>query len=172
MTTDIRSFRLDADMIQKLEELASKKQVSASVIVSRAVRRAVEYEPKAEQVGIVATQKATLRFLWDNLTEEKARELGKSHGGERGAELMLFWFKRFTFEEYIESMRMFGAEWGGVYHFEYDYLNGVHHLVMRHDLGRNFTAYMSAACSETLKLLVADYQVTESENQLSIAVTR
>jgi len=172
MLTDIRSFRLNADLIQKLEEMAARKQIAANVIVSKAVRRAVDYEPKAEQAGIVAIQKTTLKFLWDNLTTENARDLGKSHGGERGAELMLLWFKRFTFEEFVETMRMFGAEWGGVYQFEYGYLDGVHHLVMRHDLGRNFTTYMGAACSETLKLLVLDYEMTESENQLSIAVTR
>jgi hypothetical protein len=167
-----REFRLNSETAQRLETLSREKGMAVNVIANLAIRRTVEWEPLVEKVGIVSAQKATLRFLWDNLPEEKARDLGRRHGGEAGAEILTFWFHKFSFETMLEAARLFGAEYGGVYTFQHDYTDGAHTIIMHHDLGKNFTAYLKESFSATLRLLMLDFDVTESEKQLFIRVRR
>lgn len=167
-----RTLRLNAEVDAKLDELSKKQGVSTNVLANKALRKFVEWDSRAEILGIVSSQKDTLKFLWDSLPEEKARALGKKAGGQGAVEFSNFWFKKFSWDTMIQAARLWGAEYGRMYHFQHDHANGVDTLVFYHDLGRNFTAYVSEAFKETIKLLVADYEVTESERQLVIHVRR
>jgi hypothetical protein len=170
--TVARAFRLSSETAERLEALSREKGMAVNAIASKAIRRAVEWEPIAEKIGFITAQRATLRFLWDSLPEERARELGRRHGGEAGAEMLTFWFHKFSFETMLEVARLFGAEYGGVYTFQHDYTDEGHTIIMRHELGKNFTAYLKESFGATLQLLMLDFEMTESEKQLFIRVRR
>ncbi|HEX4922109.1 MAG TPA: hypothetical protein VFV92_15395 [Candidatus Bathyarchaeia archaeon] len=169
-----RTLRLNSEVDTKLDDLSKKKGFSVNVLANKAIRKFVDWDSSAEVLGIVSTSKYTLRFLWDSLPEEKARALGRKAGGQAAVEFSNFWFKKFSWDTMIEAARLWSAEYGGVYHFQHDYSDSseVHTLVSYHDLGRNFTSYLSEAFKETIKLLVADFEVTESEKRLVIHVKR
>ncbi len=72
----------------------------------------------------------------------------------------------------MEGSRLWGAEYEGLYQFQHDFSDGVHTLAFFHELGPNFTGFLSESFKEIIRLLMADYEVTESEKQLVIHVKR
>jgi len=143
-----------------------------NVLVNRAIRRLVEWDSRTQELGFASIRKNTLKMLWDSLTEEKAREMGMKAGGPEAVELVLYWFKRFNFDNALSTVSLFGSDYANLYRYEHDFDGKVHTLVVDHDLGRNFSLYLSGMFTETLKLLVADFEVTESERQLLIRIKR
>jgi hypothetical protein len=167
-----RTLRLNAEVDQQLVQLSQKERVSVNVLVNKAIRKLVEWDSRVQELGFATIRKNTLRRLWDALSEDKAREMGVNAGGPEAVELVLYWFKSFSFDNALMTVSLFGSEYANLYRYEHDFDGRVHTLIVNHDLGKNFSLYLSGMFTETLKLLVADFEVTESERQLLIRIKR
>jgi hypothetical protein len=167
-----RTLRLNMEVDQRLVELSERERVSVNVLVNRAIRKLVEWDSRIQELGFATVRKNTLRMLWDSLTEVRAREMGMKAGGPEAVELVLYWFKSFSFDNALMTVSLFGSEYANLYRYEHDFDGKVHTLIVNHDLGKNFSLYLSGMFTETLKLLVADFEVTESERQLLIRIKR
>jgi hypothetical protein len=166
-----RTLRLNAEVDQRLVDLSYKERTSVNILANKALLKLVEWDSRTQELGFATLRKKTLRMLWDSLGADKARDMGQKAGGPEAVELIIFWFKSFNFENALKTVSLFGAEYGNLYRFQHDFDGKVHTLIVNHDLGKNFSLYLSGMFAETLKLLDADFDVTESERQILIRIT-
>ncbi len=53
--------------------------------------------------GLLSISRRLLRVLFEHLTDEEARLLGKRSGREGGPELVMFWYKKFDLDNILKA---------------------------------------------------------------------
>lgn len=168
--SEIHSFRLDQDTIAGLDALSEKERVSVNVLGNKALRRYVEYDVLAEKFGLVTISKALLKTLFALMTEEKARELGRKSGLEAGAGFVTFWYKKFDLENTIKAIGKVTSEYGRNFSFDSSFDGKTHVLIMRHESGKNASAYYGESVKAIFALLGLDCRTEENEDQVTAFV--
>ena len=165
-----RSFRVDHDTIDKLNDISEKERVSVNVLANRALRRYVEYDVPGEKFGLVTISKALLKTLFALMTEEQARELGRKSGREAGPGFVTFWYKKFDLENTIKTIGKVTSEYGRNFSFDSSFDGKTHVLVMRHESGKNASAYYAESTRAIFALLGLDCRIEENEDQVTAHV--
>ncbi len=165
-----RSFRLDHDTIDKLNDISEKERVSVNVLANRALRRYVEYDVPAEKFGLITISKALLKTLFALMTEEQARELGRKFGREAGPGFVTFWYKKFDLENTIKAIGKTMSEYGRNFGFDSSFDGKTHVLVMRHESGKNASVYYGESVKAVFAMLGLDCRIEENEDQVTAYV--
>src|SRR5437867_5922501 len=165
-----RSFRLDHDTIDKLNDISEKERVSVNVLANRALRRYVEYDVPGEKFGLITISKALLKTLFALMTEEQARELGRKSGNEAGPAFVTFWYKKFDLENTIKAIGKVMSEYGRTLSFDSSFDGKTHVLVMRHETGKNASAYYAELVKAIFALLGLNCRMEENEDQVTAYV--
>ena len=161
-----RSFRLDHDTIDKLNDISEKERVSVNVLANRALRRYVEYDVPGEKFGLITISKALLKTLFALMTEE----LGRKSGHEAGPAFVTFWYKKFDLENTIKAIGKVTSEYGRNFSFDRSFDGKTHVLVMRHESGKNASAYYAESVKAVFALLGLDCRMEENEDQVTAYV--
>jgi hypothetical protein len=164
------SFRVDHDTIDGLRVLSEKERVSVNVLANKALRRYVEYDALAEKFGLITISKALLKTLFALMTEEQARELGRKSGDEAGPGLVTFWYKKFDLENTIKAIAKVTSEYGRNFSFDSSFDGKTHVLIMRHESGRNGSAYYAESIKAVFALLGLACRIDENEDQVTAYV--
>ena len=164
--SETRSFRLDQDTIDNLHALSEKEGVSVNVLANKALRRYVEYDVLAEKFGLITIGKALLKTLFALTTEEQARELGRKAGREGGPAFVTFWYKKFDLESTIKAIGKVTSEYGRNFSFESSFDGKTHILIMRHESGKNASAYYAESVKALFSMLKLTCRVDENEEQV------
>src|SRR2546428_8938734 len=78
------TLRIDSDVRSSLEELAAKEHLGPFFLAEEAIRKYVEWDAFAGKFGLVTVSKRLLRTLFDRLTVDEARQLGRPDGSQAG----------------------------------------------------------------------------------------
>ena len=165
-----RSFRLDHETIDKLNDISEKERVSVNVLANKALRRYVEYDVLAEKFGLITISKALLKTLFALMTEEQARELGRKSGREAGPGFVTFWYKKFDLENTIKAIGKVTSEYGRNFSFDSSFDGKTHVLVMRHESGKNASTYYGESVKAVFAMLGLDCRIEENEDQVTAYV--
>src|SRR6266511_2201172 len=165
-----RSFRLDRDTIENLRALSEKERVNVNVLANKALRRYVEYDVPAERFGLITISKGLLKDLFALTTEEQARELGRKSGNEAGPAFVTFWYKKFDLENTIKAIGKVMSEYGRTLSFDSSFDGKTHVLVMRHETGKNASAYYAELVKAIFALLGLNCRMEENEDQVTAYV--
>ena len=168
--SETRSFRLDQDTIDNLRALSEKERVSVNVLANKALRRYVEYDVLAERFGLITISKGLLKDLFALTTEEQARELGRKSGHEAGPAFVTFWYKKFDLENTIKAIGKVMSEYGRTLSFDSSFDGKTHVLVMRHETGKNASAYYAELVKAIFALLGLNCRMEENEDQVTAYV--
>ena len=161
---------MDQDTIDNLHALSEKERVSVNVLANKALRRYVEYDVLAERFGLITISKGLLKDLFALTTEEQARELGRKSGHEAGPAFVTFWYKKFDLENTIKAIGKATSEYGRNFSFDSSFDGKTHVLVMRHESGKNASAYYAESTRAIFALLGFDCRIEENEDQVTAHV--
>ncbi|HEV2120888.1 MAG TPA: hypothetical protein VGS11_12400 [Candidatus Bathyarchaeia archaeon] len=164
------SFRLDQDTIDGLHAISEKERVNVNALANKALRRYVEYDVLAEKFGLITISKALLRTLFALMTEQQARDLGRKSGHEAGPGFVTFWYKKFDVENTIKAIGKVTSEYGRNFSFDSSFDGKTHVLVMRHESGKNASAYYGESVKAVFAMLGLDCKVEENEDQVTAHV--
>jgi hypothetical protein len=170
LPSETRTIRLDGDVLLKIEELAKQENVSISFIINKALRRHVEWEIYAEKFGFMMTFTAKMRRLYDGLSEEEARTLGRQSAENEYSEFINFWFKKIDFETTLKALEILGSEYSRNFKFDHSYDGNVHTIIFKHDRGARTSAYYAEIAKVLFNRLNLKVDTVESDQQLTIAV--
>ncbi len=104
------------------------------------------------------------------MTEEQARELGRKSGREAGPGLVTFWYKKFDLENTIKAIGKVTSEYGRNFSFDSSFDGKVHVLIMRHESGKNASAYYSESVKAVFGMLGLNCRMEENEDQVTAYV--
>src|SRR6266567_2461877 len=168
--SETRTIRLEGDILLKLEELANQDNVSISFIINKALRRHVEWEIYAEKFGFMMVFTAKMRRIYESLTDEEARELGRQSAENEYSEFINFWFKKIDFDTTLKALDLLGSEYSRNFKFDHSYDGNVHTIIFKHDRGARTSAYYAEIAKVLFNRLNLKVDAVESDQQLTITV--
>ena len=139
-----RTFRLDVDVDGDIVKLAREDRVSLNQLANRALRRYVEWDRAPTNRGLVSVPSQLLVKLMAELSEQRARGLGKWAGEELFLPNLKSGYPNVTLERAEKLMRMLGA-YGGRFTFDHALEGGKHVFTVGQRLGKNWSAYYAGA---------------------------
>ena len=132
------------------------------------LREYAEWGAIYRTVGLAVIGKRLMRELYDNIPEEKARALGKRNGREEGPQMTIFWFGTFNLENVLRTFGTILARYSGAFHFEHSQEGRLHTVIVRHEMGRNASAYYAEYARAICELLNLQCSVSETDAQILI----
>jgi len=160
-----RTLRIDSDVESRIELLAEKEGVSFNLLANRSLRRLVEWEATAEKFGFAQVPLQALERVFNLLSDSQARELGKEAGKNMMQELILFWFKKLDRESALNLLAM-SAKYARLFKLERTSTGSTETVVMKHDRGRNASAYYAELLKSLFRTLDINITTQETEGQV------
>jgi hypothetical protein len=91
-------------------------------------------------------------------------------GREAGPGFVTFWYKKFDLDGAIKAIGKVTSEYGRNFSFDSSFDGKTHVLIMRHESGRNASAYYSESVKAVFALLGLDCRMEENEDQVTAYV--
>ena len=155
-------------MRERLEILARKEKLSLNHLINIALARYTEWGAIYQDIGLAVMSKRLLRELFANLTEEKARELGRKNGLEEAPTLVIYLCQKFDFESVLKTYGNILGRYSGAFAFDHSREGRLNTVVLRHEMGPNASAYYADYAKSVCQLLGLECSVTESDAQVVI----
>src|SRR3989442_2757956 len=168
--SETRTIRLEGGILLKLEELAKQESVSISFIINKALRRHVEWEIYAEKFGFMMAFTAMMRRIYESLTDEEARELGRQSAENEYSEFINFWFKKINFDTTLKALEILGSEYARSFKFEHSFNGNGHTIIFKHDRGPRTSAFYAEIAKVLFNRLNMKVEMVESDQQHTITV--
>ena len=133
-------MRLDRELDEILQKIASDERVSVNTLVNRSLRKFADWDVHARRFGMVMLTPATFVQLMERESADEARELGRAavRDSARGAVESIF--VDFTPATAIEFLRRFGL-YAGRFEFEHSVQGRKHVILIRHGTGLKWSNY-------------------------------
>ena len=145
-----RTLRLDEDVEAGIVEMAEREQFSFNLLANRALRKLVEWEDKAGKFGFIQVPTSIVEKVFNILSDEEARELGREAGTNTLPEMVLFWFKKFNPETALKAMEMIGG-YGNSFRLQYTIDGETDTVVLKHDRGPRVSAFYAELLGSLFK---------------------
>jgi len=139
-----RTFRLEADLDDAIEEISKNERVSLNQVANKALKRYVEWDMAPSNRGLVSVPSMLLVKLMAAQSEEKARALGKWAGRELFLPNLQAGHPTGSLEDAERLMRMLAA-YGSRFTFDHSIGRGKHIMTIGQKMGRNWSAYYAGA---------------------------
>lgn len=145
-----RTLRIENDLLEALGEMASRERISVNMAVNRALRRYVEWDSAERSRGYVSVPSALLTKLMNSLSLEKARELGRWTAASAFIPNMRRRNPVASVQAVVDEMKT-ASKYTGRYTFDYTEKEGKGLILLRQQLGRNWSAFYAASLGEILR---------------------
>jgi hypothetical protein len=148
--TTVRSIRIDDNVDRVLKEDAESIGISVNSLISMILTKYIKWDRLASRYGFVSITKEELRSM----------------GSEIPKSLMLFWFKEYNLDVFLQYLSMI-CSFSGVAEYEVNVSGYIYTLAIHHDLGRNYSEYLARFFSKTLKSIIkTDPEVMVNGNEV------
>ncbi len=137
--TSTITFRFDEDLIKKLQNEAKEHQVNTNTLATQAMKRFLEWDIYQPRIGLVFLNKPVFVKIFGNLKEKEVIEIASTIGTEEVRDVALFMkgeINMYSFMSWFETQMVNSSV--QVSHMSD---NGTHTVVMKHDLGKNWSLY-------------------------------
>jgi hypothetical protein len=166
-----RTLRLDEDVEAGIVEMAEREQFSFNLLANRALRKLVEWEDKAGKFGFIQVPTSIVEKVFNILSDEEARELGREAGTNTLPEMVLFWFKKFNPETALKAMEMIGG-YGNSFRLQYTIDGETDTVVLKHDRGPRVSAFYAELLGSLFKPMGARVETHETDGQVVATIVR
>jgi len=164
-----RTFRMDDDVDLAFKRMASRENVSVNLLVTRALRRFIEWEVLGDKLGLVDVHDKSLAMLFDSITDERARELGRATGMNAWTEMVTFLYQGFNYGAILKMLELRG-QYGRWFFFDKSSENGIDTLILKHHQGPRVTAFLSEATKALLEKTNLRFEILETEHQVLLRI--
>ena len=137
-TTTI-TFRLDDDILKRLREESSKRQVSTNTLANQAFRRFLEWDIYEPVSGFVMINKPVFTEIFGKMTGPEISSIATKIGKNEVKDIALFMRGRMDLISFLSwfETRMVNSS----VQVSHTIINSSHTYVMKHDIGKNWSLY-------------------------------
>ncbi len=138
-----KSFRLDHDILNRIEQHASNNKTSLNAEINSILRKYVEWDMLASKVGMIPITRPILLEVFQNImTKEQVIELAEKVAKNVISETVHFMKGRLTLESFLSWLRARMDHCSKVnYSFENTSSGPQVRIIFKHDLGENWSVY-------------------------------
>jgi hypothetical protein len=160
---------MDDDIDLAFKTIASREDVSVNQLVTKALRRYVEWEILADKIGLVEFHEKSLEMLFDGISDERARELGRDTGVNAWTDMLTFLHEGFNYTAILKVLELRGR-YGRWFIFDKSSENGIDTIILKHRQGPRVTAFLSEAAKALLERANLKFEMVEMEHQVLFRV--
>ena len=165
-----RTFTIDHDVSEKIDELVGGHSLEANVLVNKAIRRYVEWGRYVDSFKLVTSDPRLMKKLWAHITIEEAREMGTQNGKDTVVEFILYYFHKFDLDSVLKVFQLIGAEYANAYLYSEFGDKDTRTVILRHSMGRSASAYYGASFKALCDRLGVKVELEETEDQLTCKI--
>ena len=142
------SFRIDPDILRKLNVEARKSEKSLNSILNQICRQHIEWHSTAVDAGMSTIFRPMLKHLLDALDEDSIKNLAKKIAKEEGQNFIMLLSNEYDVNSALKLIEI----WLKVIKYPHSYeKNGSkHHFHINHDMGKNYSIYLSSLYENVL----------------------
>ena len=157
--TETASFRLDSENLEKLKKEAESSDLSLNQFLNQIINNHVKFRSVAKSAGFMLMPKPVLVDLMEKLSEEEAKEIGQEHS-ERDSESILSMLRNeYNVDDFLDTIEYWAKD--SDFSLRHDVENDIHKYVIQHNLGRNWSWYISEFISRTIEKMTERKMVTK-----------
>jgi hypothetical protein len=163
-----RVIRMDEDLDVSLQERARDEGVSVSFLVSRLIRRYIDWDVPAQEFGTVQVPAVLLGRLYDGIDDMASQNLGRWMAREFFEPFGRYLFGELTFETSVEVFRRMSL-YGGQFVFDRTSDKKNLNLVLRHDFDQKISYYYTGLLQEVYSEILKMDMTVDSRRDICMA---
>ena len=166
-----RSFRVDAELSNVLDEESERMGVSVNALVNMILKRYSDFTRFLSKIDMIVINRELLKTLFDSYPEDDIYGIGVSAGEIIARDTILFWKKSLTFESVLEYIEKIVCRYGYLGTYDEAELNGMRIIVIRHRLGKKGSQFLHGYLKTTLRETInldSIFELTDSSVKFQI----
>lgn len=136
------SFRIDSNVLKKLNEESINKEVSLNTLANQIFRQFVHWYSNAPHGGMIPIFKPLMQFLLSHVDDKEMVDIGKKIAKENIKDLIFLLTNEFSPESSVGLVETWIKASGFTYKYEKD--GTIHKFFIAHDIGKKYSLYLSA----------------------------
>jgi hypothetical protein len=136
------SFRIDSNILKKLNEESVNKEVSLNTLANQIFRQFVHWYSNAPHGGMIPIFKPLMQFLLSHVDDKEMVNIGKKIAKENSKDLIFLLTNEFSPQSSVGLVETWIKASGFTYKYEKD--GTVHKFFIAHDIGKKYSLYLSA----------------------------
>ncbi len=171
-TTEVTTFRLDADLLESLRQEASQKDITVNTLVSQIIKEHVRWHANAPKAGVLPVRKALIKKLMEKYDEQDVKLIGRHVANLTNKDFLLMLTNVYNVESALECIETWSRISG------YQYKHGIltsdknmHRYIIQHDMGKKWSTYLAELCRsifDEFGIRNANFEITD--NMLAFTV--
>jgi hypothetical protein len=167
-----RSFRIDEEWLEVLNEEAERQRVSVNALMNWLLQQYAYIRFMLRYGAITLTRKGFASLL-ECCPENEVRKRGKKAGFEITRDMLLTMGAAQDYDFVILLVKKILAEFAGWFECDHHIKRDREILHFRHDLGLKWSIYVEAAASETFSSILGKKLETEiSDSSVTVTIYR
>lgn len=168
--TSTITFRLDDGTISRLRDLSKVQEVSTNTLVNQALKKFIDWDVYLPRSGFVMLTKPVLKKIFDGLDKQLLVDLASKMGQEELQDIVLFmrgkvdtgsflsWYETMMLNSSVQTSHLIDG--------------GVHNMVLKHDLGKNWALYQKTILEHVFKdVLHKNVEIEYDNNTMRVVFT-
>jgi hypothetical protein len=162
------SFRIDPEILNKLNLESEKAEVSLNSLVNQILKQHVEWHSKAADAGVGTIFKPMLRHLMSQLDDDNIKVLAKKIAKQEGKDFMMLLSHEYNVHTALKLIEI----WLKVikYPYSYEVSGDEHKFFIHHDLGKKYSIYLSSLYENVLNEFNVHSTFKIDQNSISFVV--
>ena len=166
---EISSFRINSSNLNKLKKEAKTKGISLNVLLNQVIDEYVNFISMSRNADFVKYPRPVLMKIMAKLSEDEARKIGKEHFENDVESILCMLRKNYHVNDFLDALEYWAND--SCFSLRHDIENDVHNYVIRHNMGKNWSCYMSEFICRTLEELTERKSISKvSDDSVSFSV--
>ena len=168
--TSTITFRLDDGTINRLRDLSHVQEVSTNTLVNQALRKFIDWDVFLPKSGFVMLTKPVVKKIFDGMDKQFLIELASKMGKEENEDIVLFMRGKVDQRSFLSRYETMILNSSVEICHMFD--DGVHNMVLKHDLGRNWALYQKTILELVFKdVLQKNIEIEYDNNTMHVVFT-
>ena len=161
---------------RELEQIASTEKVSINSLVNKALRKFVDWDYYAEDIGLLSPPRQILLFpvRWEvfarlmiHASDQEAARLGRWAGRNVFREFTIYWFKEFSVGTALKTQELVGSRYGRSYSCSHNIAGKEYVVTLNHGMGPKWSIFHACGIRTVFgELLGKKVKITQLKNKV------
>ncbi|HVX01764.1 MAG TPA: hypothetical protein VHA09_01280 [Nitrososphaera sp.] len=161
------TFRFDSKLLMELSSEAKRKMVSLNTLMQQISSAHIEWHSRAAEAGFITVRRTLVKNMIDKLSEKEIDHLVESvYQDIEDASLLIV--RGTSVEQIFEFLERWIRATG--FRFRHDVEGTSHTIIIQHEMGLNWSLYLSKLFQKVAMMIQEKSAVKTSENTVVIKV--
>lgn len=165
--TKLTTVRIPRALYKVIQEDAESDGVGFNTVLTRILRKYVEWDRVAEKLGMLSVTREAMKSLMGAISESQIDTIAKKDAPPVTKEMAEFWFMSSSIESQIQLLERF-CKYGGLGDYNINKVENETKLHLRHGLGRSFSRMLAGIFGTIFQSV--NPQVEAEENSITIVL--